>query len=57
MIDTVLAYLISLGIIGVGAIWIVASASSATSTIWIAVGILTIAVGGTSLLTELRKAT
>ena len=40
MSDAALAYLISLGIIGVGVIWIFAGANSATSTIWIAIGIL-----------------
>jgi hypothetical protein len=55
MSDTALAYLISLGIIGVGVIWIFAGANSATSTIWIAIGILTLAVGSISFLTELRN--
>jgi hypothetical protein len=54
MIDTVLAYLISLGIIGAGVIWIVAGTNSATSVLCITVGVLTIAVGLISLLTELR---
>ena len=54
MIDTVLAYLISLGIIGAGVIWIVAGTNPATSLLCITVGVLTIAVGLISLLTELR---
>ena len=54
MIDTVLAYLISLGIIGAGVTWIVAGTNSATSVLCITVGVLTIAVGLISLLTELR---
>jgi hypothetical protein len=53
MIDTVLAYLISLGIIGAGVIWIVAGTNSAT-VLFITVGVLMIAVGLISLLTELR---
>jgi len=54
MIDTVLAYLISLGIIGAGVIWIVAGMSSATSVLCTTVGVPTIAVGLISLLTEFR---
>jgi hypothetical protein len=54
MIDTVLAYFISLGIIGAGVIWIVAGTNPATSILCITVGVLTIAVGLISLLTELR---
>ena len=55
MIETVLAYLISLGIIGAGVIWIVAGTNPATSVVCIAIGVLTIAVGSISLLTELRQ--
>ena len=55
MSDTALAYLISLGIIGVGVIWIFAGTNSVTSTIWITIGILTLAVGSISFLTELRN--
>ena len=40
----VLAYLVSLGIIGAGVIWIVAGTYSATSELCIAIGLLTIAV-------------
>jgi len=54
MKDTVLAYLISLGIIGTGIAWIVAGAKSATSAMWIVLGVLTIAVGLISFLTEVR---
>jgi hypothetical protein len=54
MIDTVLAYLISLGIIGAGVIWIVAGINPATSILCVTVGVLTLAVGLISLLTELR---
>jgi len=52
---TALAYLISLAIVAFGVIWIVAGMNSATSAIWIAIGVLTIAVGLISLLTELRN--
>ncbi len=55
MIDTAQAYLISLGIVGIGVVWILAGANSATSIIWITIGILTIAVGLISFLTELRN--
>ena len=57
MSDKVLAYLISLGIVGAGVLWIVGCANSATSAIWIGIGIVTIAVGSISLLTELRNGT
>jgi hypothetical protein len=53
MIDTALAYLISLGIIGAGVVWVVAGTSPAT-VLFITVGVLTIAVGLISLLTEFR---
>ena len=56
MIDTALAYLISVGIIGIGIVWIVVGTSSATSAIWITIGVPTIAVGLSSFLTELRNA-
>lgn len=55
MTDTILAYLISLGIIGTGVVWILLGVNSATSAIWIAIGIVTIAVGLISLLTEFRN--
>ena len=57
MTDTILAYLISLGIIVAGAIWIVAGTNSATSALCITIGVLTIAVGLISFLTELRQRT
>jgi hypothetical protein len=57
MSDTVFAYLISLGIIGAGVVWIIAG-----SNVWwygcrdpalcIAIGILSIGVGAISLLNE-----
>jgi hypothetical protein len=55
MDHSALAYLISLGIVASGVIWIVAGMNSATSAIWIAIGVLTIAVGLISLLTEIRN--
>jgi hypothetical protein len=57
MSDTVLAYLVSLGIIGAGVIWIVGGMSSPTSALGIGIGVLTIAVGLISFLTELRQRT
>ena len=50
MSDTTTAYLVSLGIIGAGAIWI-----DAGTTLCIAIGVPTIAVGLISLLAELRN--
>ncbi len=55
MNDRVLAYLISLGLVGTGCVWIVAAANSMTSAIWITIGVLTIIVGATSLLLEFRS--
>jgi len=55
MNDVILAYLVSLGIIGTGVISIVASTNSTTSVFWIALGVLTVAVGLISLLTEFRN--
>jgi hypothetical protein len=52
-----LAYLVSLGIIGAGVIWIVGGMSSPTSALGIGIGVLTIAVGLISFLTELRQRT
>ena len=52
MIDTILAYLISLGIIGAGVGWIVVGGVS--SPLFIAMGVASIAVGLASLLNELR---
>jgi hypothetical protein len=53
MSDTLLAYLISLGIIGAGVVWIVAGVYPATSVICIVVGVPTIVVGLLSFFTEL----
>jgi hypothetical protein len=53
MIDTLLAYFISLGIIGAGVGWIVVGLNS---TLCIGIGIASIIVGVASLLNELRHA-
>jgi hypothetical protein len=55
MSDKILAYLISLGIIGSGVFWIAMSAHSAASVIYIAIGIPTIVVGLLSFFGELRQ--
>jgi hypothetical protein len=56
MSDTVLAYLVSLGIIGTGIAWIVAGAYySTTSEVCIAIGVVTIAVGWISFVNEHRR--
>ncbi len=55
MSDTALAYLISLGIIGSGVIWIVASTHSAVPALCIGIGIPTIVVGLISLIAEWRN--
>ena len=55
MIDTILAYSISLGIFATGVIWIVTGTYSATPVLFIVVGVMTIAVGLISFLTELRQ--
>jgi hypothetical protein len=55
MSDTLLAYLISLGIIGAGVVWVVAGVYPATSAICIVVGVPTIVVGLLSFFTELRN--
>jgi hypothetical protein len=54
MIDTLLGYLVSLGIIGAGVGWIVVGRSS---TLCVGIGIASIPVGATSLLNELRYRT
>ena len=51
MTDTALAYLISLGIVGFGVLWIVEGTNAAAS----AIGTLTIAVGLLSLVSELHN--
>jgi hypothetical protein len=53
MWNTVFAYLISLGIIGAGVVWIVAG-HSAPSALGVIIGVPTIVVGMLSLFGELR---
>jgi hypothetical protein len=55
MSDRMLAYLVSVGIIMIGAIWIVASGHSAATALCIAIGIPTIVVGLASLFAEWRN--
>jgi hypothetical protein len=54
--DTALAYLISVGIVGFG-VWVIAAAKAGSDIflIWIVLGLLTIAVGLISLLGEIRN--
>jgi hypothetical protein len=49
--NTILAFIISLGLIGTGVGWIVAGPNSA---LFISIGIASIAVGAISVLNELR---
>ena len=53
--NRVLAYLVSLGIIGAGVIWIVAGTIYTASDLCIAIGLLTIAVGWISFVVEFRN--
>jgi hypothetical protein len=55
MSDTVLAYVVSLAIIGAGVIWIVAGTYSTTSAFCITIGVLTIVVGWISVAVEFRN--
>jgi len=55
--DTMLGYLVSLGIIFAGVLWIVAGTISTTSALCIAVGVTTIAVGWISFMIEVRNRT
>jgi hypothetical protein len=57
MSDTILGYLVSLGIIFAGVIWIVAGTISTTSALCIAMGAVTIAVGWVSFTIEFRNNT
>jgi hypothetical protein len=54
MSDTILSYLISLGIIGAGVVWIIAGTISTASDLCIAIGMVTIAVGWVSFMREFR---
>ena len=55
MSDTMLAYVISLAIIGAGVIWIVAGTYSTTSALCIAIGVVTIVVGWIGFMVEFRN--
>ena len=54
--ETALAYLISVGIVGFG-VWVVAAAKTGSDVfpIWIVLGLVTIAVGLMSLLGEMHN--
>jgi hypothetical protein len=55
-VNNILEYLVSLGLVGAGIVWIVAATkATALFPAWIALGILTIAVGLISLLAETRN--
>jgi hypothetical protein len=54
MSDTILGYLVSLGIIGAGVVWIIAGTISTASDLCIAIGMVTIAVGWISFMREFR---
>jgi len=55
MTDTILGYLVSLGIIGAGVAWIVAGTISTASDLCMAIGLVTIAVGWISFMVEFRN--
>jgi hypothetical protein len=55
MSDTILGYLVSVGIIGAGVVWIFAGTIWTASDLCIAVGAVTIAVGSISFLVEFRN--
>jgi hypothetical protein len=55
MLDEILAYFISFGIIGTGVSLIGLGWKSATSAIWIGIGGALIVVGATSVLGELQN--
>ena len=54
MVDTLFAYLISFGIIGAGAGWMIVGMNS---TLCIGIGMVSIAVGASSFMNELRYGT
>jgi hypothetical protein len=55
MSDTMLGYLVSLGIIGAGVVWIVAGTNYTASDLCNAIGLVTLAVGWISLMVEFRN--
>jgi hypothetical protein len=55
MSDTILAYLVSLGIIGAGVVWIVAGTIWTASALCIAIGMVTVGVGWISFMVEFRN--
>ena len=57
MNDRILPYLVSLGLIGTGVVWIVAGTNAANPAIWSTLGGLTMDVGAISLLGEFRNRT
>ena len=55
MSDTMLGYLVSLGIIFAGVLWIVAGTIYTASDLCIAIGMVTVAVGWISFMVEFRN--
>jgi len=55
MSDTMLGYLVSLGIILAGVLWIVAGTIYTASDLCIAIGMVTVAVGWISFMVEFRN--
>jgi uncharacterized membrane protein HdeD (DUF308 family) len=55
MTDTTLGYLLSLGFIFAGVVWIVAGTIWTASNLCIAIGVVTIAVGWISFMAEFRN--
>jgi hypothetical protein len=55
MSDTILGYLVSLGIILAGVVWIIAGTIYTASDLCIAIGMATIAVGWISFMVEFRN--
>jgi multidrug transporter EmrE-like cation transporter len=55
MLDEILAYFISFGFIGIGVSLVGLGWNSATSAIWIGIGVALIVVGAISVLGELQN--
>jgi hypothetical protein len=55
MSDTILAYLVSVDMIGAGVVWIVVGTVWTASDLCIAIGMVTIVVGWTSFMVEIRS--